>query len=98
MENFVKLFTALLFFSSTMFLIGCGGTGNSSVSGSVGYGVYHGYNYPYHRHGAYYNDDIHVHVDRDDVRKRRQQQNIQAARSQAVSMGRPVRTGRGGRR
>ncbi|MEN8199707.1 MAG: hypothetical protein ABFR63_06495 [Thermodesulfobacteriota bacterium] len=96
--------TILLLLSVIPLLAACGGstTGYSSVN----YGVYSGYGYPYHRH-RYYDDDLHIHVDQGVVRANRQHrqeirperwQNIQAPRSRAAGMGRPIRMGRGRRR
>jgi len=101
MKTCIKLFIYLLLFSPVLFLTGCGGSGNSSASGSV----YHGYSTVYHGYGAYYDDDIHI--DPDDVQKNRQQrqetrperqQNVATARSKAASMGRPAGGGGGRRR
>lgn len=101
MKTYITLFIYLLLFSLVPFLTGCGGSGSSSVSGSV----YHGYSTVYHGYGAHYDDDIHI--DPDDVQENRQQrqetrperqQNVEAARSKAASMGRPAGGGRGGRR
>ena len=104
MEQWLKVFTVLLSVLAALVLTNCGG----SSSGYIGYGVYHGYDYPYYRYRPYYDDDTDAHVDRDAVQERGQQrietrpqrqQNIQAARSRAAAMGRPVRMGGGrGRR
>lgn len=99
------LFIILLLLSGMLFLAGCSGYHGTSMSTSMRYGVYDGYRYPYNRYG--YNNDVHVHVDNDNVERRQQrrqdnkparQQKVQSARAQGASMGRPARGGRGGRR
>jgi hypothetical protein len=108
MKRALKLSSVCVCLYAALFLAGCGDALYGPASGSVGYGLYHGYDYPYHRYGPYYYDDRDVRVDRDAVQQRRQQweqnsparrQNFQAARSRAASMGRPAgMRGRGGRR
>lgn len=107
MNTLLNSFTILLL-AAALFLTGCGSSSYRSVSGSAGYGVYHGYNYsPYRGYNSYYNDDVYVRVDRDKAQERKdrrvenkpkRQQNAQAARSRASSMGRPSRAGGGGGR
>ena len=105
MEKIRTLLITLLLLSCMLLLAGCSGYHGSSISSTRRYGVYDGYRYPYYRYG--YNDDIYVNVNNDNAEQRRQrrqdnkparQEKIQSAKTQRASMGRPVRTGRGGRR
>lgn len=105
MEKQKTLFAALLLLTAILLLAGCNGYHSTYVSSSMRYGVYDGYRYPYHRYG--YRNDIHVHVNNNNVDRRRQQRHdnrparqhkVQSARSHGASMGRPPRGGKGGRR
>ena len=66
--------------------------------------MYRGYDHPYYRYGPHYDDDVGVQINRDAIRERGQQrlesrpelqQNLRAAQSRAVPMGRPARMGGG---
>ncbi len=105
MGDKTNLLITFLLASYMLFLAGCSGYYGTSISNTRRYGVYDGYRYPYHRYG--YNNDIDVHINNANVEQRRQrrqdnksarQQKVQSVKTRRASMGRPVRTGRGGRR
>ncbi len=108
MKKLRQLVVFHLVLVSAAFMVGCGNYSSSTGSGKVGYGLYDDYyRYPYSPYGYRDYDDVHIHVDRDELDERREQlkknqperrEKVQASRSRGASMGRPVRTGRGGRR
>ena len=62
MKQFVRLVGIFIAFNGAVVLTGCTTSGTGYSHGSVSYGVYGGYGYPYYRYGyggcCYYDVDI----------------------------------------
>jgi len=109
MQQFIRRFVILLVLTGVLFLTGCAGydDGSVSVHGSVSYGVYGGYGYPgygYGYGGYPYRPGVPVYPnrpgrpDRPDRPARPDRPSTQPVHRSSGSMGRPSRMSGGGRR
>ena len=104
MKKTIRLFALLLALPDLLLLAGCSGTSYGGGSGSVNYGIYASYGYPYYGYG--YHDDIDINLpDRPDRPNRPDRPSIQPVPNRpSGGMGRPSGGmprgggGRGGRR
>ena len=94
MKQFIRLFWILTVFNGVLFLAGCATSGTGYSSGSVSYGVYGGYGYPYYRYG--YGGCCYDDIDRPNQERRQERRENRPDRpttqnlaNQSGRMGRP---------
>lgn len=98
MKQLVRLFGIFVAFNGVLFLTGCSTYGTGYSSGSVSYGVYGGYGYPYYGYG--YGGCCYDDIDRRSPEQRQEQRQERRANrperpttrtvnSQSGRMGRP---------